>query len=70
MKFTTLISFKRIKILKPDNKILLLYNNKKDFIHLTIRNRLNSVLIFIFVLSSDKRLCMGENEVELLSTSR
>lgn len=69
MKFTTLISFKRIKILKPDNKILLLYN-KKDFIHLTIRNRLNSVLIFIFVLSSDKRLCMGENEVELLSTSR
>lgn len=64
-----LISFKRIKILKPDNKILLLYN-KKDFIHLTIRNRLNSVLIFIFVLSSDKRLCMGENEVELLSTSR
>lgn len=69
MKFTTLISFKRIKILKPDNKILLLYN-KKDFIHLTIRNRLNSVLIFIFVLLSDKRLCMGENEVELLSTSR
>lgn len=69
MKFTILISFKRIKILKPDNKILLLYN-KKDFIHLTIRNRLNSVLIFIFVLSSDKRLCMGENEVELLSTSR
>lgn len=69
MKFTTLISFKRIKILKPGNKILLLYN-KKDFIHLTIRNRLNSVLIFIFVLSSDKRLCMGENEVELLSTSR
>lgn len=69
MKFTTLISFKRIKILKPDNKILLLYN-KKDFIHLTIRNRLYSVLIFIFVLSSDKRLCMGENEVELLSTSR
>lgn len=69
MKFTTLISFKRIKILKPDNKILLLYN-KKDFIHLTIRNRLNSVLIFIFVLSSDKRLCMGENEVELLSISR
>lgn len=69
MKFTTLISFKRIKILKPDNKVLLLYN-KKDFIHLTIRNRLNSVLIFIFVLSSDKRLCMGENEVELLSTSR
>lgn len=69
MKFTTLISFKRIKILKPDNKILLLYN-KKDFIHLTIRNRLNSVLIFICVLSSDKRLCMGENEVELLSTSR
>lgn len=69
MKFTTLISFKRIKILKPDNKILLLYN-KKDFIHLTIRNRLNSVLIFILVLSSDKRLCMGENEVELLSTSR
>lgn len=69
MKFTILTSFKRIKILKPDNKILLLYN-KKDFIHLTIRNRLNSVLIFIFVLSSDKRLCMGENEVELLSTSR
>lgn len=69
MKFTTLISFKRIKILKPDNKILLLYN-KKDFIHLTIRNRLNLVLIFIFVLSSDKRLCMGENEVELLSISR
>lgn len=69
MKFTILISFKRIKILKPDNKILLLYN-KKDFIHLTIRNRLNSVLIFIFVLSSDKRLCMGENEIELLSTSR
>lgn len=69
MKFTTLISFKRIKILKPDNKILLLYN-KKDFIHLTIRNRLYSVLIFIFVLSSDKRLCMGENEVELLSISR
>lgn len=69
MKFTVLTSFKRIKILKPDNKILLLYN-KKDFIHLTIRNRLNSVLIFIFVLSSDKRLCMGENEVELLSTSR
>lgn len=69
MKFTILISFKRIKILKPDNKILLLYN-KKDFIHLTIRNRLYSVLIFIFVLSSDKRLCMGENEVELLSTSR
>lgn len=69
MKFTTLISFKRIKILKPDNKILLLYN-KKDFIHLTIRNRLNSVLIFILVLSSDKRLCMGENEVELLSISR
>lgn len=69
MKFTILISFKRIKILKPDNKILLLYN-KKDFIHLTIRNRLNSVLIFILVLSSDKRLCMGENEVELLSTSR
>lgn len=69
MKFTILISFKRIKILKPDNKILLLYN-KKDFIHLTIRNRLNSVLIFIFVLSSDKRLCMGENEVELLSISR
>lgn len=69
MKFTILISFKRIKILKPDNKILLLYN-KKDFIHLTIRNRLYSVLIFIFVLSSDKRLCMGENEAELLSTSR
>lgn len=69
MKFTILISFKRIKILKPDNKILLLYN-KKDFIHLTIRNRLNSVLIFILVLSSDKRLCMGENEVGLLSTSR
>lgn len=69
MKFIILILFKRIKILKFDNKILLLYN-KKDFIYLIIWNRLNLVLIFIFVLLLDKCLCMGENEVELLSILR
>lgn len=69
MKFIILILFKRIKILKFDNKILLLYN-KKDFIYLIIWNRFNLVLIFIFVLLLDKCLCMGENEVELLSILR
>lgn len=69
MKFIILILFKRIKILKFDNKILLLYN-KKDFIYLIIWNRFNLVLIFILVLLLDKCLCMGENEVELLSILR
>lgn len=69
MKFIVLILFKRIKILKFDNKILLLYN-KKDFIYLIIWNRFYLVLIFIFVLLLDKCLCMGENEVELLSILR
>lgn len=69
MKFIILILFKRIKILKFGNKILLLYN-KKDFIYLIIWNRFNLVLIFIFVLLLDKCLCMGENEVELLSILR
>lgn len=69
MKFIILILFKRIKILKFDNKILLLYN-KKDFSYLIIWNRFYLVLIFIFVLLLDKCLCMGENEVELLSILR